>query len=275
MSPPSRTKQFIQSIFRPKGTAVSPQSEPGPTAVASFGTSLPPAVESRPNELLAEHEPAGEISERDPSPANRHAVSPATDTKKLDSDNEPDGREPTKHGQQLVEDAESKNLWNEAYERLRQENSKLVDTYEKDLLASSSPELQKSGAESGADPPAGTGGKNREEQLQNLVKGRLDSMQKARLKVTVGGEEIIVKDQVCKVIRTIISRRDIIGAAISTEPHASLAWAGILIILPLLSNPVTQSDDAIDGLSYVSDLLVRCRVNELTYHLSSPNFNQM
>jgi len=132
-----------------------------------------------------------------------------------------------------MEDAESKNLWNEAYERLRRENSKLVDTYEKDLLASSSPELQKSGAESGADAPVGTGSKNREERLQNLVKDRLDAMQKARLKVTVGGEEIIVKDQICKVIRTIISRKDFIGAAIFAEPHASLAWAGVLIILPV------------------------------------------
>ena len=201
--------------------------------VAGFGTSLPAAAESRLKELLAEHEPAGEISERDRNLANRHAVSPATDTKKLDSDNEPDGREPTKHGQQLMGDAESKNLWNEAYERLRQENSKLVDTYEKDLLASSSPELQKSGAKSGADAPVGTGEKSREERLQNLVKDKLDAMQEARLKVTVGGEEIIVKDQVCKVIRTIISCKDFIGAAISAEPHASLAWAGVLIILPV------------------------------------------
>jgi len=119
-----------------------------------------------------------------------------------------------------MEDAESKNLWNEAYERLRQENSKLVDTYEKDLLASSSPELQKSGAKSGADAPVGMGGKNREERLQNLVKDKLDAMQKARLKVTVGGEEIIVKDQVCKVIRTIISCKDFIGAAIWRGPES-------------------------------------------------------
>lgn len=201
--------------------------------VAGFGTSLPAAAESRPKELLAEHEPAGEISKRDRNPANGHAVSPATDTKKLDSDNEPDGREPTKHGQQLMEDAESKNLWDEAYERLRQENSKLVDTYEKDLLESNSPEPQKSGAKSGADAPVVTGGKNREERLQNLVKDKLDAMQKARLKVTVGGEEIVVKDQVCKIIRTIISCKDFIGAAISAEPHASLAWAGVLIILPV------------------------------------------
>ena len=132
-----------------------------------------------------------------------------------------------------MEDAESKNLWNEAYERLRQENSKLVDTYEKDLLASGSSELQKSGAKSGADASVGTRGKNREEQLQNLVKDKLDAMQKSRLKITVGGEEIIVKDQVRKVIRTIIFCKDFIGDAISAEPHASLAWAGVLIILPV------------------------------------------
>ena len=35
--------------------------------------------------------------------------------------------------------------------------------------------------------------------------------------------------------------------------------------LQILLNPVTQDDDAMEGLGYISDLLVRCKVIEDTY----------
>jgi hypothetical protein len=78
------------------------------------------------------------------------------------------------------------------------------------------------------------------EELQGLVKDRLNALQDAQLKITVGKVEIVVRDQVRKVVRTILTFKDFIGAAISAEPHASLAWAGVLVVLPV-SNILTNN----------------------------------
>lgn len=74
---------------------------------------------------------------------------------------------------------------------------------------------------------------DREVQLQKLVDRKLQAMQNSQLKITVGGKEVVVKDQVGKIVRTILSAKDFIGSAVSAEPHAALAWAGVLVVLPV------------------------------------------
>ncbi|OCK75173.1 hypothetical protein K432DRAFT_274329, partial [Lepidopterella palustris CBS 459.81] len=154
-----------------------------------------------------------------------------------------------------VEDLGPKNLWDEAYNVLREKDAKLIDAYEKDLLTSQNPHQQ-------AD---GVGGADRQVQLQELVNHKLQGMQNAQLKIVVSGKEVVVKEQVRKVVHAILSAKDFIGSAVSAEPHAALAWAGVLVVLPILLNPVTQDDDAMEGLGYISDLLIRCKVTEDTY----------
>lgn len=103
------------------------------------------------------------------------------------------------------------------------------------------------------------------------------------MKISIHGKEVVIKDQVRKVVQSILSVKNYIGTVASTEPHAALAWTGVLIILPVslltldalccadcclwqvIANPITQDDDAMDGLEYISELLVRCKVTEDTY----------
>jgi len=61
-------------------------------------------------------------------------------------------------------------------------------------------------------------------------------MQNRRLKITVGGEEVIVKEQVRKIVYAIISAKKFVGSVVSTEPHAALAWAGVLVVLSVRIN---------------------------------------
>lgn len=128
------------------------------------------------------------------------------------------------------------------------------------------------------------GSADREVQIKELIDLKLKAVENARLRVTVGGEEIVVIEQVRKLVHTILSAKDYIGSAVSVEPHAALAWAGVLVFLPvsfyimiyfstlvltsasqLLLNPVTQDEAALEGLGYISDLLVRCKVREDIY----------
>ncbi|KAJ5108770.1 hypothetical protein N7456_005445 [Penicillium angulare] len=168
-------------------------------------------------------------------------------------------------------------LWDAAYDRLEKNYSSLFADYEKFLLGSGpGNDISKSQTQLGG-----------REGLQALAKRQLDSAQRAKLTFQVGGEEIVVKEQVRNVVRMIIGCKDLISAVVSSEPHGAAAWAGVTIILPvsfleketsprfkfikltmyskLLINPVKQADDALDGLAYISELLVRCRVIETTH----------
>src|SRR5579871_352206 len=112
----------------------------------------------------------------------------------------------------------------------------------------------------------GVGGGDREVHLQKLVDRKLQDMQNAQLKISVSGKEFVVRKQIRKAVHAILSAKDLIGPTISAEPHAALAWAGVLVILPvsvsitnafhfsmltstsqLILNPITQAEDAMEG----------------------------
>lgn len=123
---------------------------------------------------------------------------------------------------------------------------------------------------------------------------KLDDIKESRLRIPiyakkVNGEYVVkkvaVRDQVCNIVRGIQSVSGFIGAAVSPSPPAALAWAGVLVLLPVrvqidspiletskltflskvFLNAVTKDDDAMEGLKNISDLLVRCKVREDTY----------
>jgi hypothetical protein len=73
----------------------------------------------------------------------------------------------------------------------------------------------------------------REEQLQQLVNRKLEDMQNSRLKITVAGKEVVVQEMVSKIVCVVISAKSFISSAVSAEPHAALAWAGVLAVLPV------------------------------------------
>jgi hypothetical protein len=62
-----------------------------------------------------------------------------------------------------------------------------------------------------------------EVQPQKLVDRKLQDIQNAQLKISVNGKEAVVREQIRKVVHTILSAKDFIGPAISAEPHAALA----------------------------------------------------
>jgi len=131
-----------------------------------------------------------------------------------------------------AEELRPRNLWNEAYNTLRKKDSELIDAYERDLLASQDLAFDKQTSLSEGQIPS-VGDIDRGVQLQKLVDQKLQDIQDSRLKITVSGKEIVVKEQVCKVVHAILSAKDFIGSAVSAEPHAALAWAGVLVVLPV------------------------------------------
>lgn len=112
-------------------------------------------------------------------------------------------------------------LWNDSYNELEEEEPSLVAAYEQSLI-----NAQDDQPESSSNTAT-----ERQEDLQHLVQRRLDEIENSRLKVLVGGREIAVRDQARRVVRAVLSVKEMIDVAVSVEPHASLAWAGVLVFL--------------------------------------------
>ncbi|KAI9934808.1 hypothetical protein MW887_000425 [Aspergillus wentii] len=102
------------------------------------------------------------------------------------------------------------------------------------------------------------------EHLQTIVQERLEALSK-KGEVKIFTRRVNVKEKVVKAVSFIQSTQGFISAAVAADPHAALAWAGILVVLPILTRTITEETDAVDGFNRVSKILVRCRVIEENY----------
>lgn len=72
-------------------------------------------------------------------------------------------------------------------------------------------------------------------QIQKLAEKKLEELPENRTSFSVGGKRIIIRESIQKAIRTITQFKALISGAVSAEPHAALAWACILGVLPVSS----------------------------------------
>ncbi|OTA59106.1 WD40 repeat-like protein, partial [Hypoxylon sp. EC38] len=140
-------------------------------------------------------------------------------------------------------------LWAAAYKKLRDEDPDVLRAYEKLLLEKDDDEI-----------PLRDG--DWEEQVQRLAQERLQAVQEKRFRLQIGDGNIVVRDQLQKVMGFIVSTKDFVSAAISSEPHAAIAWASVMFIFPLLNKMLQQDKDAVEGFEYILSLLVRCKLME-------------
>jgi hypothetical protein len=107
-------------------------------------------------------------------------------------------------------------LWNEAYDRLKEDEPKLVDAYERILsrdLDDASPE----GSQTGKNEIAQADRIKRWEQMQRLLQAGLQKTeQESRAKQTIGNA-----------MQGLLAVKDMIGSALQTMPQAALAWTGV------------------------------------------------
>ncbi|KAI1376722.1 hypothetical protein F4677DRAFT_459535 [Hypoxylon crocopeplum] len=146
-------------------------------------------------------------------------------------------------------------LWATAYKKLWDDDPRILGAYQRFLLEKG--HLQET---NGSEPQPGDG--DWQGQVQKLAKERLEANQEGRFSFQIGEKDIIVRDQFQKAMGFIVSTKDLMAAAISSEPHAALAWAGVMFIFPLLKTMLQQDKDAIEGFEFILSLLVRCKLME-------------
>lgn len=141
-------------------------------------------------------------------------------------------------------------LWQRAYEQLRAEKPTLVSEYEK-LLSRELPSSETLGATDGTISSATIPDHHRQQQLKQIIDRGLERMQANTWHFTIAGEEYTIKQQVAQASRYALKAKDLIADAVSACPPASMAWAGICIILPLFTNMGTVEEANSTGLTYV------------------------
>ncbi|KAL4861190.1 hypothetical protein BDV12DRAFT_73200 [Aspergillus spectabilis] len=132
----------------------------------------------------------------------------------------------------------SNGLWDKARSQLLDKAPELINAFKKDLLG-----LQ------GRESQVPTDGGN-EPDLFHLVKQQLAALESSRLGLEVGGKRDVIREQFARVVHAVISVKDVKTAVVSSEPHAALAWAGVLVLLNPITTVITQDKDALQGLEF-------------------------
>ena len=122
-----------------------------------------------------------------------------------------------------------KDLWDRAYKLLRDDRSTrgLLESYEKILLS----EIKDGIASQTL--PASFESFDRQPQLAALVSKKLQAVDNARWRFHIRDETIEVKAQVDRLVKAVLFAKDFVSSAVSSEPHAALAWTGVCVLLPV------------------------------------------
>jgi N-terminal domain of NWD NACHT-NTPase len=114
-------------------------------------------------------------------------------------------------------------LWDEAYDLLGQDDntSGLITDYEKVLSEAL-----------GINNVATQRGQRRQ-QMETLVKIKTEELENGTWKVGFSGHKFAVKDFVEPVVSVVEWGKEYIGSAVEPSPPASIAWAGVCLLLPV------------------------------------------
>ncbi|KAM3149290.1 hypothetical protein ABEW05_010451 [Botrytis cinerea] len=159
---------------------------------------------------------------------------------------------PSHHLPSVHEEENIKSLWDCAYDAVKKENPELVTKYEKLL----STELLEKDSEPDEDPLKQA--KKTLDETDNIIDSKLLN-RRAQLKaiITCGQQRMDARktglqDTIAHGVEFVLWGKDLIGEAVKASPEASVAWAGVCIILPLLTNASTADKANRDGFAYVT-----------------------
>lgn len=122
----------------------------------------------------------------------------------------------------------SDNLWERAYEALKNRDTNLIEAYEHTLVAEST------------DHPAMKDFSPRSKLIQTMVQSKLEDREAERLMISLGTKSLKVREFGDKIIKCILWAQKDISTAVSAQPFAALAWAGVSVSLSV-RNTITQN----------------------------------
>ncbi|KAH6888553.1 hypothetical protein B0T10DRAFT_573325 [Thelonectria olida] len=134
-------------------------------------------------------------------------------------------------------------IWNEAYDKLKEDEPSVVEAYEKILSV-----LLKTG---GSPPVADGNTTNDIEQNAEARQAQMKALVEEGIERTK--KEVNIKGKVEGGMRPIQNVQAFVSVAVRAEPSAAIAWAGITTCMEVLSNPLSEPGKNRDGVNYVCE----------------------
>ncbi|KAK3371786.1 hypothetical protein B0T24DRAFT_531539, partial [Lasiosphaeria ovina] len=150
--------------------------------------------------------------------------------------------------------ATAPSLWDRAYDLLRENEPDLVIEYER-LLSHELPVTEGTCSANSYNPIPKCFPEGRRRQLKTIIDCGLRRMEERKTTYTIAGHKFVLEDQIAKVADFALWTKDFVAAAVNASPEASLAWAGVCIILPILTSPRAAEQANGDGFAYVTSRL--------------------
>ena len=144
-------------------------------------------------------------------------------------------------------------LWRRAYQDLKNREKALVETFEKNItyIANATADTKQTPFDHGT--------------IQKIAEQKIDARKAERLSIQLGNYPVELRAVGEKIIEGLLWSSTLIGAAVSTQPYAALAWSGVSMILPLLLNNSRQNTAMIEGLEKITSLMQLFHVREGIY----------
>ncbi|KAH0435666.1 hypothetical protein CcaCcLH18_04775 [Colletotrichum camelliae] len=150
---------------------------------------------------------------------------------------------PTRKGS----DEHIRELWDVAYEALREEDERLIQDFEERIEGDLGAGLSKAAGSRVA----------KRDWMNTVLTRKMSQVNRDSWKLKFGGSEVLVKDMVKPVLGVVSWANDFISKAVSANASASLAWSGVSLLLPAAS--------LAQGLEYISSLIVQSYLWEDLY----------
>ncbi|KKP01543.1 hypothetical protein THAR02_06365 [Trichoderma harzianum] len=149
----------------------------------------------------------------------------------------------------LVQDTPIRELWNMAYEKLREQDGALIADYEAKLTGSVTSGLGQTFNLK----------QNRREWMQAILESKMEEFNRDTSKPQSSSSKVQATNAMRLVLRVANSANDYISNATSANPCTSIAWAGLLM------NIAAEQASLVKGLEYIASLIVQSRMKEELY----------
>ncbi|KAH0490059.1 hypothetical protein TgHK011_001544 [Trichoderma gracile] len=152
-------------------------------------------------------------------------------------------------------DVPIRDLWNLAYENLGKEDGRLIHDYEAKIRKNFNAGV---GCTIGSDF-------SKRDWMEKVLQEKMKEVNDNAWRIRFGSSETQFKDMANNVLGVVNWANEYITDALRLNPCASMAWAGVSLLLPLFLNASRQAALQAKGLQDISSLIAQSRLREDLY----------
>ena len=158
-------------------------------------------------------------------------------------------------------DSLSKDIWALAFGDLKRSNPELILVFESSLALYDNHHV--SGSNSTRMTDEDTAVRLPDRNTAKAALAKIETFQKS--KIDAHGRSAQFRESFEGTVRLVLSAKDVISSAVSFNPIAASAWTCVSILLPMFLNSTIENQAALEGLNYITILLIEYRWKENVY----------